>query len=441
MNSQLTIELAAKSNIKINGYYVNRGEFLKFFDRWQYSKLYKNNAMEKSLEHFVSMQLLYFNDEDIYIDIASSYSKFPEIIRQIYNIRVYEQDLCYSLGVKGQIVGGDACKLPFPDNFFSKMALHCSFEHFEKDADSRFIKEAARVLKPGGMLCILPLYLSNTYFNLTDPTIDRTGIEFDKNATIKESVGWANRFARHYSVDKFKERVLDHCNGLTPSIYVLENGKEVDESCYLKYIFVAEKIYTNNIVKQNNTSIRQYDNNLNIINDQTTQPEINPSILYLWPNNATAWNVFDDIVIIHKDNNCDMSINGVNLTGIAKAGTWSFARTTQVAISSHKYYKISGYMLIESISEGGSNLKCELWQHGDWLNNFESNRYDMNQKGSWQKLIAIVSAPSDDYLSLSVAIEKRPMENAIAVNMYVKDIKLEMINQHLPDRIVERQSP
>jgi ubiquinone/menaquinone biosynthesis C-methylase UbiE len=49
-------------------------------------------------------------------------------------------------------VEGDACQLPFEDNFFDRvLAVECIF-HFP--SRERFLAEAARVLKPGGYLAV-----------------------------------------------------------------------------------------------------------------------------------------------------------------------------------------------------------------------------------------------------------------------------------------------
>ena len=238
---ELLEELRNKTNIGILNFKFDKDEFIHHLTRWNYKKFYDKNHIEKAMEHFVSMKLLDLEKEDVVVDIASSNSPFPEIIEEMYGCKIYKQDLWFPQGINGNIVGGDACSLPFPDNFFTKITLHCSFEHFEGDADTRFIIESKRVLKEEGKLCILPLYLSQEYFNLTDPTVDRTGLVFDSGAEIREWVGWENRFARHYDVEKLKERVLDHCGALKPIIYFLENEKEVDDSCYLKYILIFKK--------------------------------------------------------------------------------------------------------------------------------------------------------------------------------------------------------
>jgi len=65
-------------------------------------------------------------------------------------------------GFNGNTIGGNATDMLITDGVATKMALHCSFEHFEGDEDIRFIKEADKVLRGEGKMCILPLYLFNT---------------------------------------------------------------------------------------------------------------------------------------------------------------------------------------------------------------------------------------------------------------------------------------
>ena len=49
--------------------------------------------------------------------------------------------------------------MPLPEGVRDQDSSHCSFEHFEGDSDIGFIRETARVPRPGGAACIVPLYL------------------------------------------------------------------------------------------------------------------------------------------------------------------------------------------------------------------------------------------------------------------------------------------
>ena len=157
--------------------YIRRANYDQY-DYYEYGS--GQNFAEKSLEHYMAAKLLHLNIQDIYIDIANSNSPTPQIYNQLFGCKSYRQDLIFPEGVNGFTIGGDASKMPISDEFASAMALHCSFEHFEKDADIRFIQEASRVLKPGGRLCILPLYLHTEYAIQTDlAELPKGGFTFD----------------------------------------------------------------------------------------------------------------------------------------------------------------------------------------------------------------------------------------------------------------------
>ncbi|HKX19317.1 MAG TPA: methyltransferase domain-containing protein [bacterium] len=200
------------------------------------------NAVEKTLEHYLAATFLDLRESDIYIDIANDNSPAPDIYRMLYGCTVYRQDLEFPAGVAGNVIGGDASSLPLKDGFATKMALHCSFEHFEHDSDMRFIKEASRVLEFGGKLCIVPLYLSGRYVIMTDPgVLPWQGIRFDRDATVYCRRDYHVRHSRLYDVPHFVSRVCDNLDGLSLIIYVIRNEKDVDPTCYAKFAAVFEK--------------------------------------------------------------------------------------------------------------------------------------------------------------------------------------------------------
>jgi SAM-dependent methyltransferase len=213
------------------------------YDRFQYRQggAGKNFA-EKSLEHYVAAFLLELAPGQVYIDIANLQSPTPEIYAEIFGVDAYRQDLRFPEGLHGKTIGGDAGRMPLPDGFADRMALHCSFEHFEGDADVRFAREAGRVLRPGGRVCILPLYLYPRYAVQTDPAALPTGgIAFENDATIFIARGWNNRHGRFYDVPHLQSRLLPALAGLKLTILIVRNEKEIAPACYLKFIALLEK--------------------------------------------------------------------------------------------------------------------------------------------------------------------------------------------------------
>jgi SAM-dependent methyltransferase len=232
--------------LEVYDYEIDAADYRQYFRAARYVEdfpdYYPDNLPEKSLEHYVAAKLLRLNEQDTYIDIASEHSPVHEIYRRLFGAKTYQQDLAYPPGLNGAMLGGDAANMPVPDGFASKMALHCSFEHFEGETDSRFISETARVLRPGGAVCIVPLYLFEEYAIQTDPVLALSaGIAFEDEAAIYCAQGWNNRHGRFYDAEHLLTRVCKHLNGLTLEIYTLVNVQQVDASCYARFAMLIKK--------------------------------------------------------------------------------------------------------------------------------------------------------------------------------------------------------
>lgn len=201
------------------------------------------NAAEKTLEHYLAATFLNLHEGDTYIDVANGDSPAADIYQRLYGCTVYRQDISYPAGIVDNIIGGDAASLPLKDGFATKMALHCSFEHFEHDSDIGFIKEASRVLSHGGKLCIVPLYLNTRYLILTDPGVlpPWDGVSFDRDATVYCRRDYRLRHSRFYDVPHFISRVCNNLNGLSLTLYAIQNAKEVDPTCYAGFLAIFEK--------------------------------------------------------------------------------------------------------------------------------------------------------------------------------------------------------
>jgi hypothetical protein len=184
--------------------------------------------------------LLDLNPDDVYVDIASAMSPVPEIYAKLYRCTSYKQDLIYTTDIKKYTLGGNAAKIPVPNEFFNKMALHCSFEHFEGNSDIAFLKEAERVLSKNGKVCIVPLYLNSTYGIVTNPTLLTKATIFEDDAVIHCMKGTNEKYGRNYDIPHLISRVANNTN-LKLTVYAVTNEKDVDCSCYVKFASLLEK--------------------------------------------------------------------------------------------------------------------------------------------------------------------------------------------------------
>ena len=201
--------------------------------------------LEKSLEHYLSFALAHPVAGQTAIDVGSCQSVVPRIMQRVYEVRCYEQDLSYPAGVHDNTIGGSADNIPLPDASVDFMMLHCTFEHFEGVADTGFMAESARLLKPGGRVVSLPLYLNANYCNVSGRDAgERVDITFDDDADHYCHVPeWDNRFGRHYSVEALQRRVIDPAKaaGLNVRILRCHHWEAIDPRLWLRWILMLEK--------------------------------------------------------------------------------------------------------------------------------------------------------------------------------------------------------
>jgi len=246
---QIAAELS-RQGTDVTAYHVDLEAFRAHIAQMKYPRFYAGGPIQeggsreqKLLEYFVSLDLLQIRSSDVIIDVASEWSMFPEVIHKLTGAHVYRQDLIYPPGIKGDRIGGDASDMPIPAQFADKLVLHNAFEHFEGSADTEFVVESWRVLKPGGVLCILPLFMSNSFTNLSDPLVNRQGVVWDEGASVIERLWWHNRFGRFYNTEALYSRVLQPAEqlGFHTTIYRVINMREIDPPVNLRFVLMLYK--------------------------------------------------------------------------------------------------------------------------------------------------------------------------------------------------------
>lgn len=199
---------------------------------------------EKLLQHYISMGLLCIDKRDVFIDVASNTSPIRHIVKRLYGASCYSLDLSYPPGVHGELIGADAGAMPLESGSVSKMSLHCSFEHFACGADTRFVRECARVLRPGGRVCIVPLYVLPNYCILVDPTLEMDiSIRDTEGAKVVYVRGYHVDYGRFYNPEAFKQRILSAAEGLRTTVYRVRGLEKLQgENVYSHFALVLEKL-------------------------------------------------------------------------------------------------------------------------------------------------------------------------------------------------------
>jgi hypothetical protein len=200
---------------------------------------------EKILEHFVAWSILRLARADIsYIDVAGSTSPWALLLRQ-RGMRAFCVDMRVPENYRGVdcYVECDATRLPWQDGSVDTMSLQCAYEMFLDDSDTRFVREAARVLKPGGTVLVVPLYMHThpCYYSTPEYYARNLG---DRGASkYLRTDTWGVPASRKYSPRTLVERVLQPARecGLQPVVHVLGNPEEGGSGIYLKYILTLAK--------------------------------------------------------------------------------------------------------------------------------------------------------------------------------------------------------
>lgn len=243
-------QLLTSSGIAVSHWRLPVDDFGRYLERADYPDSYYGGTLspepgfhEKALEHFVSLALAAPDAGDVVIDVASHGGPFVDIVKEIFGSTCYQQDLEFPTGVQGEMIGGNAADMPVPDGFADVMTLHCSYDHFEDSADVGFAREAGRVLREGGRVVVVPLYLSDTFGVKMDPQLRRRDIALDPGMRRFLIPGLRVEFSRLYDPPRLKERVLDPAEqaGLTWEMIRVDGVAEAVPHGYCHFALVLRK--------------------------------------------------------------------------------------------------------------------------------------------------------------------------------------------------------
>lgn len=201
----------ARLGVRVEESRINAAEFETWLADWSeitdFYRAYGQVAIEKCLEHYLSTRECHLRTGDVVVDVAASGSPYARTLES-RGIDAYSLDLSYPPGMNGRKIGADATQSGLPDDFADALTLHCAYECFMGDADTRLLTEAARILKPSGRLFISPLYMDDSFYNITSPYCDQAAVDIDPGADrVWREDQWKEPFSRHYSAEAFVDRV------------------------------------------------------------------------------------------------------------------------------------------------------------------------------------------------------------------------------------------
>lgn len=188
---------------------------------------FPSDLFKKPIEFFATWKLLAPKPDHVILDAAGGVytylHRIPASMKILQDLKIPEQ-LKEELGPEILYLESDAGKIPLPDGSVDRICCHHSFEHFEGDADTRFILEVQRLLAPRGRACILPLFVADRYFELTNRL--KLSKKFDvasrRVIDLSATLPGGNSYARIYDLDALQRRVLRHINRSAFRVSILE---------------------------------------------------------------------------------------------------------------------------------------------------------------------------------------------------------------------------
>jgi hypothetical protein len=188
---------------------------MDFFPDWK--KRYGHIYHKKLIELYATYHILNPTKKDLYMDVAGGFNSYIHKMecskRYVQGIKISEQ-LRRFFGGNIEYIQSDAAQIPLPNSSLDKMSCHHSFEHFQGNSDSDFIREIQRLLRSDGKCCIIPVFIADNYVEVSRakkelcPFDKRAEYIVDPSARITggESCG---DYARIYDIAAFHERIID----------------------------------------------------------------------------------------------------------------------------------------------------------------------------------------------------------------------------------------
>lgn len=238
----------ASAGVTVHGISPPASDFKQFLEAGYFPSDYYGGVGssvwdEKLLEHWLSSELLdlkSYGPDDVYVDVAALSSPWAKILRERFDVQAFAIDL--SLDARFADLPyyrvEDATKTSFASGSVRGMSLHCAYEMFLRDDDVKLMDEAARILRPGGKMVILPLYMHTHYCAYSTPEYYGKGYS-DPNAKEYVRLDCTGiPSSRKYDAQTLYRRVLSRIVelGMSYRLLAIRNKEELGRSIYCHFV-------------------------------------------------------------------------------------------------------------------------------------------------------------------------------------------------------------
>lgn len=230
----------------IEHYLIREDEFKKFEENLgfqsYYQKKYWTRYYRKIAEYYLTYNLLKLNRNEsyIYVDGAGSSSPWTSWLAKRTGADAYIVDIADNVNHYDKYIQSDIRHTTFNNNSVDVISFQSAIETFPENIDIECLHEAYRILKPGGMMSITPVYLHKTYINCYGISYYNNGVEPNDEAVRFIRTDFDMPFTRLYDVNHLKERIIDEAIklGFNYKLFIVSKEKDEDKLYSIKHSFI-----------------------------------------------------------------------------------------------------------------------------------------------------------------------------------------------------------
>lgn len=175
---------------------------------------------KKILEFFISYKLLDPQINNTFLDAAGGHITYLNELdchKRILQDITIPRGLVATPGIDIQFIECDVGDIPLENESIDKISCHHSFEHFQSTSDILFILKIQQLLRLNGKVCIIPIFISNIYTEITDSIslnkkfdpLSRRLIDITSSLPGGQFSG---NYARVYDISRFQDRIINNIN-------------------------------------------------------------------------------------------------------------------------------------------------------------------------------------------------------------------------------------
>jgi hypothetical protein len=116
----------------------------------------------------------------------------------------------------------------------------------------------------------------------------------------------------------------------------------------------------------------------------------------------------------------------LRISGLQPGASWQYA-STQIAAVPYSRYRLTCWMKVDRIdSDQAPYLKLGINARDRWITNLNTNAYDLDRLGTWQRL-ETEGDTAPDAATIDIAVERGVLEPSISIDLQLRDVTVKLL--------------